>query len=63
MREHGHSEIVGDFDEKYMLILTDRNEGRFTYILEDGGSQDLPAGFDLLFWTQVTRQPWVPKQS
>jgi Flp pilus assembly protein TadD len=49
MREHGHSEIVGDFDEKYMLILTDRNEGRFTYIVEGGGSQDLPAGFDLPF--------------
>lgn len=49
MHEYGHSEIVGDFDEKYMLILLDRNEGRFTYVLEGGGSQDLPAVFDLPF--------------
>lgn len=47
--EHGHSELVGDFNEKYMLILMDRNEGRLSYILEDGGSQDLPATFDLPF--------------
>lgn len=49
MSEHGHSERVGDFNEKYMLILLDRNEGRFTYSLEGGGSQDLPATFDLPF--------------
>lgn len=49
MSEHGHSERVGDFNEKYMLILLDRNEGRFTYILEGGGSRDLPATFDLPF--------------
>jgi hypothetical protein len=47
--EQGHSELVGDFNEKYMLILMDRNEGRLSYILEDGGSQDLPATFDLPF--------------
>lgn len=47
MSEHGHSESVGDFNEKYTLILLDRNEGRFAYVLEGGGSQDLPATFDL----------------
>lgn len=49
MTERGHSEIAGDFNAKYMLILMDHDKGRLTYILEDGGSQDLPATFDLPF--------------